>query len=102
MTHLILHGGPERRKDERHPWRPLAAWKMIVSYTCRRARLRQATALPGPLAWSPRMSGKSKRLFNPLAETQYDVDTREAPRLNCPVRPALRIMVRPSFVPVTV
>jgi hypothetical protein len=42
------------------------------------------------------------REIGPLAETQYDLDTREAPRFGCPVRPALRVMVRPSFLPITV
>jgi hypothetical protein len=36
------------------------------------------------------------------AVTQNDIDCREAPRFECLVRPRLRVMIRPSFLPVTV
>jgi hypothetical protein len=37
-----------------------------------------------------------------LAETQSEIDVRESPRFRCPTQPTLRIMVRPSFIPVNV
>src|SRR4051812_44581069 len=48
------------------------------------------------------MTSKPNRPRGPLAKTHYDLDTREVPRLKCPVRPALRVSVRPSFLPITV
>jgi len=42
------------------------------------------------------------RILGLLPETRNDVDLREAPRFDCPVRPRLRIMIRPSFLPITV
>ncbi len=48
------------------------------------------------------MLQQSTRMVNFLAETLYDLDVREAPRFDCPTKPTLRIMVRPSFVPVNV
>ena len=37
-----------------------------------------------------------------LAETQLELDIREAPRFRCPTQPTLRIMIRPSLIPVNV
>jgi hypothetical protein len=48
------------------------------------------------------MSDIPVRKVDPLADTHYDVDTREVPRLDCPPRQKLRIAVRPNFVPITV
>jgi PilZ domain len=43
------------------------------------------------------MAEKAARAVGPLAETQYDLDTREVPRFGCQQRPMIKIMVRPSF-----
>jgi hypothetical protein len=43
---------------------------------------------------------KASRSIGPLAETQYEIDTREVPRFGCFGRPLLKVMVRPSFLPV--
>jgi hypothetical protein len=43
---------------------------------------------------------KVSRVIGPLAETQYEIDTREVPRFGCSGRPLLKVMVRPSFMPV--
>jgi PilZ domain len=53
-------------------------------------------------SWFRIMLQQSTRMVNLLAETLYDLDVREAPRFDCPTKPTLRIMVRPSFVPVNV
>jgi hypothetical protein len=42
------------------------------------------------------------RVANPIAETNPDLDIREVPRAACLLRPSLRVMVRPSFLPLTV
>jgi hypothetical protein len=44
----------------------------------------------------------SARIVGLLPETQYDIDIRVAPRFGCPVRSRLRVIIRPSFLPVTV
>jgi hypothetical protein len=44
---------------------------------------------------------KLSRSVGPLAETQYEIDTREVPRFGCRNRPLLKVMIRPSFLPVT-
>jgi PilZ domain len=44
----------------------------------------------------------SPRLERVLPKTLGDTDIREEPRAACPMRPALRIMIRPSFLPITV
>ncbi len=46
------------------------------------------------------MPEQAARLIGPLAETQYDLETREVPRINCQGRPMLKVMVRPSFMTV--
>ena len=46
------------------------------------------------------MSEKVNRSIGPMAETHYELDTREVPRFGCFGRPLLRVMVRPSFAPV--
>jgi hypothetical protein len=43
------------------------------------------------------MADKRPRLIHAMADTQYDIDTREAPRYGCPRRPVIRLTVRPSF-----
>ena len=43
---------------------------------------------------------KVSRPIGPLAETHYEIDTREAPRFGCYGRPLLKVMIRPSFLPV--
>ncbi len=43
---------------------------------------------------------KASQSIGPLAETCYEIDTREVPRFGCYGRPLLKIMVRPSFLPV--
>ena len=42
------------------------------------------------------------RIVGLLPETQNDVDVRESPRFGCPLPARLRVIVRPSFLPVTV
>jgi hypothetical protein len=37
------------------------------------------------------------RTLSPLADTQYEIDTRETPRFNCSGRPLVKVMIRPSF-----
>jgi hypothetical protein len=37
-----------------------------------------------------------------VAETQSEIDIRESPRFGCPTLPTLRIMIRPSFIPINV
>jgi hypothetical protein len=48
------------------------------------------------------MPEKQVLRFEALAETQYEVDCREVPRLTCPGRPILKVTVRPSFNPLVV
>jgi PilZ domain len=48
------------------------------------------------------MHNPSARIEGLLPETQYDIDVREAPRFGCPLRSQLRVIIRPSFLPVTV
>jgi hypothetical protein len=57
---------------------------------------------PGPTVfWRETMRNPPSRIVGLLPETQYDLDVREAPRFGCPVLARLRVIVRPSFVPVT-
>jgi hypothetical protein len=42
------------------------------------------------------------RLPDLLPKTKSDIDIREAARFSGPARPKLRVMIRPSFLPVTV
>ena len=46
------------------------------------------------------MSDKAARLTGPLADTHYDIDTREAPRYGCFGHSCVKLMVRPSFRPI--
>jgi hypothetical protein len=48
------------------------------------------------------MRNPSSRIVGLLPETQYDIDVREAPRFGCPAPSQLRVIIRPSFLPVTV
>jgi PilZ domain len=48
------------------------------------------------------MLQQSARMVGLLSETQLEIDIRAAPRFGCPTQPTLRIMVRPSFIPVNV
>jgi hypothetical protein len=41
------------------------------------------------------------RRIGPLAETLHELDLREVPRIPCPVPVLVRVIVRPSFVPLT-
>jgi PilZ domain len=47
------------------------------------------------------MPDKPTRRIGPLAETLSEVDLREVPRTICPVPVPLKVVVRPSFVPMT-
>jgi hypothetical protein len=47
------------------------------------------------------MPEEPKRHIGPLAETLCDVDFREVPRTVCPVPVSVRVVVRPSFAPLT-
>src|SRR5262249_46674425 len=40
------------------------------------------------------------RIVGLLPETQYELDIREAHRFACALKPRVRVMVRPSFLPV--
>ncbi len=48
------------------------------------------------------MRNPSSRIVGLLPETQYDIDVREAPRFGCPMRSPVRVIIRPSFLPLTV
>ena len=48
------------------------------------------------------MRNSSPRIVGLLPETQYDIDVREVPRFGCPERSRLRVIIRPSFLPITV
>lgn len=48
------------------------------------------------------MLQQSARTVGLLAETQLELDIREAPRFRSQTQPTLRIMIRPSFIPVNV
>lgn len=47
------------------------------------------------------MPEKPKRRIGPLADTLSEIDLREVPRTVCPVPVPVRVVVRPSFVPLT-
>jgi hypothetical protein len=47
------------------------------------------------------MPENPKRQIGPLAETLCEVDLREVPRTVCAVPVAVRVVVRPSFAPLT-
>jgi hypothetical protein len=44
----------------------------------------------------------SARIVGLLPETHHHIDVREAQRFGCPARSRLRVIIRPSFLPVTV
>ena len=47
------------------------------------------------------MSEKPTRRIGPLAETLCELDLREVPRRVCAVPVPVRVVIRPSFVPLT-
>jgi hypothetical protein len=48
------------------------------------------------------MADKPAHRIAPLAPTEKEIDTREAPRSECTARRKVRVSVRPSFLPITV